>query len=286
MAKFTKLDVPHQWKDEFTKYPHGYTIFEALCNWTKQVDEMVVNQNNWNDYLDNFVKTFEFELQEEVINTLSDWQNSGFLDVVIDTALQTQMDVLEDETNATLVGFESQLAENEEKIFYKSMVNHKKSKGMITWIDDDANRGVYTRLRPLALEYGITFTSSVITDRPHGFPGDSRPWNNAYIHYNEMVQMHNEGTAEFVSHSHSHRNLTTLTPEEIHDDMKKSQDTLKKLGFNHRVFVYPFGGENATVRNIARQYFDCAIDVYNEGGPVGSYVKKPMNQININRMNV
>ena len=27
MARFNKLDVPHQWKDEFTKYPHGYTLF-------------------------------------------------------------------------------------------------------------------------------------------------------------------------------------------------------------------------------------------------------------------
>ena len=44
--KFNYIDIPHQWKDEFTKYPHGYTIFEALCKWTKQVDEMVDNVND------------------------------------------------------------------------------------------------------------------------------------------------------------------------------------------------------------------------------------------------
>ena len=92
MAKFNKLDVPHQWKDEFTKYPHGYTIFEALCKWVKQVDNMVDNINNWNDYLDNFVENFEFELQEEVQSTIERWQNEGLLDGIIESALNTELD--------------------------------------------------------------------------------------------------------------------------------------------------------------------------------------------------
>lgn len=90
--KFNKLDVPYQWKDEFTKYPHGYTIFEALCSWTKQVDKMVDNINDWNDYLDNFVENFEFELQEEVKSTITRWQNEGLLDDIIASALNTELD--------------------------------------------------------------------------------------------------------------------------------------------------------------------------------------------------
>ena len=90
--KFNKLDVPYQWKDEFTKYPHGYTIFEALCSWTKQVDKMVDNINDWNDYLDKFVENFEFELQEEVKSTITRWQNEGLLDDIIASALTTEID--------------------------------------------------------------------------------------------------------------------------------------------------------------------------------------------------
>lgn len=90
--KFNKLDVPYQWKDEFTKYPHGYTIFEALCSWTKQVDKMVDNINDWNDYLDNFVEKFDSELQEEVQSTITKWQNEGLLDVIIESALNTELD--------------------------------------------------------------------------------------------------------------------------------------------------------------------------------------------------
>lgn len=92
MAKFNKLDVPHQWKDEFTKYPHGYTIFEALCKWVKQVDNMVDNINNWNTYLDNFVESFEFELQAEVQSTIERWQSEGLLDDIIGSALNTELD--------------------------------------------------------------------------------------------------------------------------------------------------------------------------------------------------
>ena len=92
MAKFNKLDVPHQWKDEFTKYPHGYTIFEALCKWVKQVDNMVDNINNWNTYLDNFVESFEFELQEEVQSTIERWQSEGLLDDIIGSVLTTELD--------------------------------------------------------------------------------------------------------------------------------------------------------------------------------------------------
>ena len=85
MAKFNKLDVPSQWRDEFTKYPHGYTIFEALCKWVKQVDNMVDNINNWNNYLDNFVENFDSELQQEVQSTIERWQSEGLLDAIIES---------------------------------------------------------------------------------------------------------------------------------------------------------------------------------------------------------
>ena len=103
MQKFNYIDVPHQWKEEFTKYPHGYTIFEALCSWTKQVDSMVDNQNTWNDYLDNFVEHFKFDMQEEVKQTLETWQANGQLDDIINSALTTRIDSVEQEFANTIV---------------------------------------------------------------------------------------------------------------------------------------------------------------------------------------
>jgi hypothetical protein len=94
MGKFRYLDVPRQWTETFTKYPHGLTIFEALVDWTSQVDKMVDNINDWNDYLDGFVDNFEFELQEEVKTTIEKWQNEGLLDDIIGSVLETELDIL------------------------------------------------------------------------------------------------------------------------------------------------------------------------------------------------
>ena len=75
--RFNKLDVPYQWKEQFTKYPHGYSIFEAISKWVKQVNDMITNINQWNEYLGGFTSTFGevppqmAELQREMEALLS-----------------------------------------------------------------------------------------------------------------------------------------------------------------------------------------------------------------------
>lgn len=95
MTRFQHLNVPLHWEQYWTKYPEGYTILEALINWVSQVDSMVDNVNNWNIYLDKFVKDFDKELQDTVTDILTEWQDSGFLNIVINEALQTQIDSVE-----------------------------------------------------------------------------------------------------------------------------------------------------------------------------------------------
>lgn len=89
---FKHLRIPETWQHYWTRYPQGYTILEALFDWVSQVNEMVDNQNKLNEVVENVVKNFDKNLQDQVIDTLSEWQESGFLDVVIDQALQTQID--------------------------------------------------------------------------------------------------------------------------------------------------------------------------------------------------
>ena len=75
--RFNKLDVPYQWREEFTKYPHGYSVFEAMSKWVKQVNDMITNINQWNEYLGGFTSTFGevppqmVELQREMEALLS-----------------------------------------------------------------------------------------------------------------------------------------------------------------------------------------------------------------------
>ena len=102
--KFRHLDIPRQWTETFTKYPHGLTIFEALVDWTSQVDKMVDNVNDWNEYLDGFVDNFEFELQDEVAQTLERWESEGKLEEIIVLALGDEVDRLDMELDSVRQG--------------------------------------------------------------------------------------------------------------------------------------------------------------------------------------
>lgn len=97
--RYKHLNVPDSWERYFTKYPQGMSILESLFEWVSQVDSMVDNQNKlsanveqFRIEIDEFVGRFDERLQDEVTQTLNDWQNSGFLDVVISEALQWELD--------------------------------------------------------------------------------------------------------------------------------------------------------------------------------------------------
>ena len=86
----------------------------------------------------------------------------------------------------------------------------------ITWIDDDGNAGFYTKLKPLAVEFGIPFTSAIITNR--GFGG-------RYMTLEQMQEMADLG-CEFVSHMHSHdkdNRPSSMSEEELHYEFSKSK---------------------------------------------------------------
>jgi hypothetical protein len=89
---FNHLNIPDHWQQTYSKYPEGYTLLEALLNWVSQVNALTDNVNTWNTYLEDFVKTFDTDLQQEVSDTLSKWQADGTLEVVISEALQTGID--------------------------------------------------------------------------------------------------------------------------------------------------------------------------------------------------
>lgn len=116
--RFNHLDVPHQWKDYWTKYPHGYTIFEALCKWVAQVDDMVDNINDWNKFLKDFIKEFDKDLQGKVTDTLEEWQESGFLEVIIGEALETKIDKVEDDLQATKDNITNRFNAVDEKLLF------------------------------------------------------------------------------------------------------------------------------------------------------------------------
>lgn len=94
--RFNQIDLPIQFKEYYTKYPHGMTIFEALIGWVNTVNGMVDNVNDLNKYMDDFINNFDMELRDEVRDTLEEWQNDGTLGVIINEALNTRIDGVEE----------------------------------------------------------------------------------------------------------------------------------------------------------------------------------------------
>lgn len=89
-TRFNYLQVPDQYNHYFTKYPQGYTILEALLEWVAQVDLMTDNLNEMNVLIDDFIKMFDEDLQQTVIDKLEEWKLDGTLDDVINGALFNQ----------------------------------------------------------------------------------------------------------------------------------------------------------------------------------------------------
>lgn len=124
--KFNHLNIPTHWQNYWTRYPEGHTILEALISWVSQVDSMVDNQNKLNDNveqfrneIDDFVGRFDERLQDELTHTLKDWQSSGFLDVLISSALQWQLDNYIATNEQDKLSITTQLQEQEDFIRLK-----------------------------------------------------------------------------------------------------------------------------------------------------------------------
>lgn len=121
-------------KGRFKKYPYteygnelriddevyallGYVTEMKLLT-DDMIDTIVAMAEHMNDNLnqvdlklDTFLNNFDGKLKDSLTNILSEWQESGKLDVLIDESLHTEMDILEEETNKKLNDFNAQLAQ-------------------------------------------------------------------------------------------------------------------------------------------------------------------------------
>lgn len=90
-STYSHLNIPDQWNEYFSKYPNGYTILEAVINWAGQVNDMTDTLNSTTDYVNNFMATFDTDLDATVLAQLQAWQADGTLDTIITQALQTDL---------------------------------------------------------------------------------------------------------------------------------------------------------------------------------------------------
>jgi peptidoglycan/xylan/chitin deacetylase (PgdA/CDA1 family) len=109
---------------------------------------------------------------------------------------------------------------------------------------------------PLLRERGVPATIFL----PTRFIGLANNWDNMisagkrrHLSADQVKELVDEG-AVFGSHSHNHRDLTTLSSQEVLEDLTTSRKLLEDLTLQHVEYLaYPFGKTNSRITALARE---------------------------------
>jgi peptidoglycan/xylan/chitin deacetylase (PgdA/CDA1 family) len=120
---------------------------------------------------------------------------------------------------------------------------------------DDAYEGLYRHAVPLLKEYGFTATVFAVTD----YIGKRNDWDInwgglkfGHLTWEQMREMQGAGI-EFGSHAKSHRDLRSLSPEQLREELADSRKAMEQnLGAPVTALSYPFGLYNDRVKQAAR----------------------------------
>lgn len=265
-----------------SKSAEALTKSQNALNVANGIDAKATNALSLSESADTLSKSVQEQFNQVVIGGDSSVESAQARVNADGVAKATLKERLDDEHNEVT----SQLAQTEQQQFKNSPVSHKSQRPLIVWIDDDAHKGVYTKIAPILREYNIKMTSALITGAEIGLPVENVPdrvSGTSIMTYEQMKELHDEGIVEFVSHTHTHdanNRLTQMTEASLRFEFSETQRVLKALGFNHRHLVYPFGTENSFVQRVASEYFDSAVHIR------GGYVGRNMNQYKINRQSM
>lgn len=123
-------------------------------------------------------------------------------------------------------------------------------KPLVTFIDDDGSSLFKTTVKPIIEEKNVPFVLAI-------------PTSISGLTVEELKYLQEEDGCEIVSHTHTHATLATLTEAELETEFAATKNWLHENGFTDDVLVYPNGSHNLLVRNVAKRYFKCAIDIEN-----------------------
>ncbi len=119
-------------------------------------------------------------------------------------------------------------------------------RGVITFVFDDGYEKVFRNALPLLNKYGLKGVFAVPLDTPHLAKNlrqrQLRPWP-------KWLPLREQGH-EIASHCVTHPNLTTVSEQQLRQELKKPASLLKAA-----TIVYPGGAFDNRVVKAARQYY-------------------------------
>ena len=141
------------------------------------------------------------------------------------------------------------------------------SAGDVTMVTfDDGAREVYEQAYPILLRHRIPAVVYVVTDyvergRPFDFGLYRRATRRAeplrWTHLREMV---GSGLVQVGSHTHTHPDLTRLSPREAEEELRRSRDLIaERLGTAPVHFAYPWGRVTPGVRDLVGRFYRTAV---------------------------
>lgn len=159
---------------------------------------------------------------------------------------------------ADLDNVSSQLAQNVHQIVEvkdkvnRELISKRNRKPMITIIDDDGRTDFLTKWEPILKEKTCKVDIAVIT----GWVG-----NSGYMTWEDLERLKAAYDIDLVNHTHTHRYLADISESEMRWEMENSVRILKERGHSHDIMVYPYGSNNAIVRQVTREYCRTGINI-------------------------
>ena len=131
----------------------------------------------------------------------------------------------------------------------KELVGKRKRKPIMTFVDDDGRIENLEKWRQTVIDKKIPLSIALIT---------SLIGKEKFLSLDQIYELKDMGV-EFTNHTHNHILLGNFTEKEIRDDFEKSKAILNNYGLVDDILVYPGGSQSAMVREVAREYFRCAV---------------------------
>ncbi len=118
---------------------------------------------------------------------------------------------------------------------------------------DDGYEDTYTKAFPLLAERGFPFTLYLTTEMIENGKEGALGWG-------QILAMLDSGLATVGSHTHTHRDLRSVPPQEIRQEMLQADQIIKeRSGVVPQHFAYPWGYWSPVAHQVATEEYKTAV---------------------------